>query len=402
VLAGRGPPGGRVLGARAADVLPDRVLADRHSPPDRCLRHALEPQQQRLLLLLRQRRPVWALVGEYRPGLRAGHVRPVGGRREHGLDQVLAAYLLGHVGVRAVVQRLHHDHRLTVPGEGHYPVSGRHQPGDLAGDQLAGQLQVQDDHVGRRPGRGAESGQVTGRLHQPHPLAGIGPDPGRYPLGHDRVVFDDRDRHLLFHRASAPRMPPSCWCSMTTPAPAGGSWTTAPVSATKLTAIPAATVARVIRAWLRASVRIAMAASVITRRAGPGTGGSDPAVSISTATPRRSATSAPACSSCTSDPGTSSPSASSLRSRAAWTAHLMRTRSSPGSAVPAASSVTSGPALSCSVSQRACRAARMISAVAARSRAACSLRAAAAAWPAATSSAPTPAATATWAPVDPS
>src|SRR6202035_3447112 len=134
---------------------------------------------------------------------------------------------------------------------------------------------------------GAEPGQVAGCVHQPHPLAGIGPDPGRNPFGDDRMVFDDRHRHLLFHLASAQSMPPSCWCSMTTPAPAEGSWTTAPVSATKLTAIPAATAARVIRAWLRASVRIAMAASVITRRAGPGTCGSGPAGSMSTATPRR-------------------------------------------------------------------------------------------------------------------
>ena len=58
---------------------------------------------------------------------------------------------------------------------------------------------------------------------------------------------------------------------MKTPSATAGSPTTAPVSATKLTAMPAATAARVIRAWLRAAVKIAMAASVITRRAGPGT-----------------------------------------------------------------------------------------------------------------------------------
>src|SRR6202142_1591799 len=33
VLARRGPPGGRVLGTRPVDVLPEGVLADRHSPP---------------------------------------------------------------------------------------------------------------------------------------------------------------------------------------------------------------------------------------------------------------------------------------------------------------------------------------------------------------------------------
>src|SRR6185369_10504849 len=182
-------------------------------------------------------------------------------------------------------------------------VPGRHQPGDLPGDQLAGQLQVQNDHVGRRYLPAAEPGQVTRRLHQTYPLAGIGADPGRHTLGDDGMVFDDRCCHGLVHRASAQSMAPSCCCSMETPSPIAGSRTNAPVSATKLTAIPAATAARVIRTRLRAAVRIAMAASVITRRAGPGTGGSGPAVSISTATPRRSATSALACSSWTSDPG---------------------------------------------------------------------------------------------------
>ena len=99
-----------------------------------------------------------------------------------------------------------------------------------------------------------------------------------------------------------------------------------------------------------------MARSVMARRTSGGTAGSsDPgtpvpgngaAVSMSTATPRRCATSAQACHSWTSGSGVSSPSANSRRSRAASTAQARWTARSAGSAVPFARPLSSGSAAS--------------------------------------------------------
>ena len=91
--------------------------------------------------------------------------------------------------------------------------------GNLLGDHLSAQFEVEHDHV--RPGAGlaAEIGEVGCHLGNADPPGRVTVHPGRDALDHHRVILDDSDGYLTFHLASTHSTSSSRWWLIVTSPP---------------------------------------------------------------------------------------------------------------------------------------------------------------------------------------